>query len=105
MKTYHILPKSAHGRDCFNGTHYIDLPNGEILLCGEFLDKSQEKAFKAQVGVVSLPHPLSRASIKRHFTQVHLDHLATLGITIADTDTAWELSEKICTVHPEMRLD
>jgi hypothetical protein len=96
MKTYHILPKEAHLAECFAGTHYIDLPNGQILLCGEFRDKSQEVRFKAQPGVVSLPHPLHHSAV----TGFKHD-----GLDLSGGESIWQLSEKLKAIHPLMGVD
>jgi hypothetical protein len=106
MKTFHVLPKELflEKHKAFNHSHYIDLPDGTILVCGE-LKPHRRDEFTGAPSVKSLPHPLSGKSVKPHFDPKHLEHLKTLGAEIADTDTSWDLSEKMRTVHPGLRID
>jgi hypothetical protein len=104
MKTFHILPKASQLPECFTSSHYLDLPNGNILLCGEFIDASQEARFKAQPSVLSLPHPLSRANVMPALAQEHLAYLASIGVSITGNDSTFDLSEKLKGVHGGMQI-
>jgi hypothetical protein len=100
MKTFHILPKTAHMSDAFNSTHYIDLPNGQILLSGEFRDRSQEIRFKAQAGVQSLPHPMSGGKV--NLAKEQADYLNSLGAKIQGNEAVYDFCELLCTIHGGM---
>jgi hypothetical protein len=100
MKTFHILPKTAHMPDAFNGTHYINLLDGQILLGGEFVDRSWETKFKAQAGVQSFPHPMSGGKV--NLAKEQTDHLNALGAKIQGNESVFDFCELLCTIHGGM---
>jgi len=97
------------------GSHYIDLPNGMILMMTSFdHDERCEDLFHSHPEVAILPHPTldGRKTLKSHlgapgyrFAQRHLDALAghrELGI--AETDSVLDVARKASAIHPEVRF-
>ena len=97
------------------GSHYIDLPNGMVLLMNSFdHDERCEDLFHAHPEVAILPHPTvdGNKALKSHvgaagyrFAQRHLDALKQhRDLGIADTDTVLDLARKASAIHPEVRF-
>ena len=97
------------------GSHYIDLPNGMILMMTSFdHDERSEDLFHADPAVAILPHPASdgKKPLKNHiaapgyrFEQRHLDALTghpDLGIV--ETDSVLDVARKASAIHPEVRF-
>jgi len=97
------------------GSHYIDLPNGMILMMTSFdHDERCEDLFHAHPDVTILPHPSSdgKKSLKEHvgtpgykFEQRHLDALKKhpeLGIV--ESDSVLDVARKASAIHPEVRF-
>lgn len=97
------------------GSHYIDLPNGMVLMMTSFdHDERCEDLFHSHLAVAILPHPTleGRKPLKSHvgvsgyrFEQNHLDALKEhrdLGIT--DADTVLDVARKASAIHPEVRF-
>jgi hypothetical protein len=97
------------------GSHYIDLPNGMILMMTSFdHDERCEDLFHEHPAVAILPHPANdgRKPLKAHvgapgykFGQPHLDALTghpDLGIE--DTDSVLDVARKASALHPEVRF-
>ena len=97
------------------GSHYIDLPNGLVLMMTSFdHDERAEDLFHAHPEVAILPHPTldGHKPLQAHvgapgykFAQKHLDALlghAALGA--AATDTVLDLARKASAIHPEVRF-
>ncbi len=97
------------------GSHYIDLPNGMILMVTSFdHDERCEDLFHAHPEVAILPHPTRDGAkpLKSHigtagykFEQRHLDALtghAALGIV--ETDSVLDAARKASQLHPEVRF-
>ena len=97
------------------GSHYIDLPNGMVLMMTSFdHDERCEDLFHGHPEVAILPHPTfdGRKALKNHlgtsgyrFAQRHLDALTghrELGI--ADTDSVLDVALKASAIHPEVRF-
>ena len=97
------------------GSHYIDLPNGMILMMTSFdHDERCEELFHAHPAVAILPHPARDGTkpLKNHigtsgykFEQRHLDALkghSELGIS--ETDSVLDVARKASAIHPEIRF-
>ena len=97
------------------GSHYIDLPNGMVLMMTSFdHDERCEDLFHGHPAVAILPHPTieGRKTLKSHigaagyrFEQHHLDALKEhrdLGIT--DADSVLDVARKASVIHPEVRF-
>ena len=97
------------------GSHYIDLPDGMVLMMTSFdHDERCEDLFHGHPEVAILPHPTldGRKPLKNHlgtpgyrFAQRHLDALAghrELGV--ADTDSVLDVARKASGIHPEVRF-
>ena len=97
------------------GWHYIDLPNGMVLMCTSFdHDERAEDLFHAHPQVAILPHPtvMGTVKLKDHatnaaykFRQHHLDALKGHStLAAADTDTVIDLARKASAIHPEIKF-
>ena len=97
------------------GSHYIDLPNGMVLMMTSFdHDERSEDLFHAHPEVAILPHPSidGHKPLKSHvgapgykFSQHHLDCLTQHpALAIAETDTVLDVARKASAVHPEVRF-
>ena len=97
------------------GSHYLELPNGFLLLMTSFdHDERAEDLFHAHPEVAILPHPtldgnlplnshIGRSGYK--FTQAHLDALQghdRMGLT--DTDSVLDVFRKAGAIHPLIKL-
>jgi len=109
-KTYHTMEKTelAGVLNLFHpqhGSHYIDLPNGRILLAASFLTEGAEEAFGLQVkSLQSLPHPIFSGSDKISVGHVEeLSHLFT-SKEEARSATVRDVVKKATAIHPLMRL-
>lgn len=97
------------------GSHYIDLPDGMILMMTSFdHDERCEDLFQAHPEVAILPYPTSDGNkpLKMHigrpgykFEQHHLDALTghrELGV--AETDSVLDVARKAAVIHGEVRF-
>ncbi|HKV95774.1 MAG TPA: hypothetical protein VJW20_24745 [Candidatus Angelobacter sp.] len=97
------------------GSHYIDLPNGMVLMMTSFdHNERSEDIFHAHPQVAILPHPTRDGNkpLKNHigssgykFEQHHLDALTghpDLGIL--PTDSVLDVARKASAIHPEVRF-
>ena len=97
------------------GSHYIDLPNGLVLMMTSFdHDERCEDLFHGHPAVAILPHPTleGRKALKSHvgvsgyrFEQHHLDTLKQhRDLGIMDADTVLDVARKAAAIHPEVRF-
>jgi len=97
------------------GSHYIDLPNGMVLMMTSFdHDERCEDLFHGHPDVAILPHPTldGRKPLKNHlgsagyrFAQHHLDALTEhRELGIVDTDNVLDVARKASAIHPEVRF-
>src|SRR5215467_592 len=97
------------------GAHYIDLPNGMVLMMTSFAhDERCEDLFHGHPDVAILPHPTRDGNkpLKNHvdapeykFIQHHLDALVghrEMGILPADS--VLDVARKAAAIHPEFRF-
>lgn len=97
------------------GAHYVDLPNGMILMCTSF-DHSEaaEDIFHSHPEVAILPHPtlMGNVSLREHigshghrFQPQHLEALkGHAAMNVKDSDTVVDLARKASAIHPEVRF-
>jgi len=88
MKTYHIIPKAVFDSsyNSFTESHYIDLSNGNILVCvKDFRSDSHRDNFLSQAGVISLPHPTFETTMP--IDQQQVDVLTGTAVPVATTQT------------------
>ena len=109
-KTFHTMDKAEwltltalfHSR---HSSHYIDLPNGRILLSAVFADEGSEEEFSLRAkSLQSLPHPVFSGNDKiaaGHVEELH--HLFT-SKEEAKGATVRDVVKKAAAVHPLMRL-
>ena len=89
MNLYYLVSKEiwATHTDSFHpslGSHYIDLPDGRILLSAHFpLNHSSLELWEGKQGVEALPHPVFEGSKK--LDKKHVDALQHLGVTAEHT--------------------
>lgn len=105
MKTYHICKKeTAHAHRALfcprSGAHYINLPNGEILICCNFDSEHAEARWNEAAGVDSLPHPMYEGSETLHVR--HHTKLKHLGID--GTHTILDVARIVGAHNPSMKL-
>ena len=97
------------------GSHYLDLPNGMVLMTTSFdHDERCEDLFHAHPAVAILPHPTRDGTkpLKSHvgapgykFERQHLDALtAHAQLGIAETDSVLDVARKASQIHPEIRF-
>ena len=97
------------------GSHYLDLPNGMVLLVTSFdHDERCEDLFHAHPEVAILPHPTRDGNkpLKSHvgtpgykFDRRHLDALkGHPDLGILETDSVLDVARKASQLHPEVRF-
>lgn len=97
------------------GAHYVDLPNGMILMMTSFdHNERSEDLFHEHPEVAVLPHPTRDGNkpLKAHiglpgykFEQHHLDALTGhRDLSIRETDTVLDVARKAAAIHPEVRF-
>jgi hypothetical protein len=97
------------------GSHYIDLPNGMVLMMTSFdHDERCEDLFHAHPEVAILPHPSRDGTkpLKAHvgspgykFEQRHLDALkGNPDLGVLESDNVLDVARKASAIHPEVRF-
>ena len=97
------------------GSHYIDLPNGMVLMMTSFdHDERCEDLFHGHPAVAILPHPTidGKKALKNHidaagyrFTQHHLDALRQHpDLGVSETDNVLDVARKASAIHPEVKF-
>lgn len=102
MKTFFLCSREdflGHHHQ-FNGGHFIDLPNGRILLCTETRNEEFHKRWLAQPHIHEIPHPLSGETL----TDAHVDEIKHILPDISTSDNAFTLSRKASKIHPLMKF-
>lgn len=109
-KTYHTMDKAeweglVHLFHPQHGSHYIDLPNGRILLAATFASEGAEEAFSLQTTTLqSLPHPVFSGTDKISGAHAgELGHLFPNGKDAAQANVR-DVIQKAAAIHPLMRL-
>ena len=80
-KFLYLCPRDtaiAHGKHFIN-SHWIDLPDGSVLLSGEFADEQRKDDFEKNVTVQPLAHDGDTVS------EAHAQVLAHLGVKAGHT--------------------
>lgn len=93
MKNYYVCKRETYEKYFGNyvAAHYLDLENGEIVLCAEFRLPSYQDAFEKEIDVISFPHLL--------------DHPAQpVGFSIASKCEMLGLDKNHTTFRAAMRL-
>ena len=103
-RVYAICTKEAHERlkNCFHpqyGSHYIDLPDGRILLMANFNDEAGEVLFTSDDQVETLPDPYFAGN--QPLEAKHLSAVAHLGL---EGNTVLHLARAAGKMHPLMKL-
>jgi hypothetical protein len=79
-------------------SHYIDLPNGQILLMAEFGDAARAAKFN-HPNIKPLPHPFKQ-------DKLHPTILAALEpIGVKPEHTTMDVSDVVSKIHPLMSID
>lgn len=96
------------------GSHYIDLPNGHILLSADFHSEWCEETWHAHPEVARLPHPVYEGKVtlsdlvnlpeheQKQFRPHHLDALGAVGIQ--EHHTVWDVHRIASAIYPLVRL-
>jgi len=100
MKEFSICQKEdfAAAAHLFGNAHYIDLNNGQILLCAEFSSENHKNKWHG-TEAVHFPHPLSSQTVGSEIAN-HLVHL-----NIQPSDSTYQAVQKISAIHPLMKLE
>jgi hypothetical protein len=103
-RSYAICTKAAHEKlkSCFHpqyGSHYLDLPDGRILVQAAFADESGEATFSTHPDVEMLPDPQFEGK-----TPLAEKHQAALAHLAPEGNTVLHLAKAAGKVHPLMRL-
>lgn len=110
VKTFHTMDQGewAGLTNLFHpqhGSHYIDLPNGRILVATAFASEFAEEEFHARSTTKrSLPHPVFEGT-----DTITADHAAELGHLFQSAEeasraTVRDVVRKAAAIHPLMRL-
>jgi hypothetical protein len=83
------------------GAHYIDLPNGEILIAAEFNHAPHEAKFAKHPLVIALPHPGRMETMAKH--PKALAALQHLGVKAGHS--VMDVSDIVSAIHPLMSLE
>jgi hypothetical protein len=96
------------------GSHYIDLPDGMILLSTDFATETTEAIWHAHPEVARLPHPIYESGVKlndlhqkaehahKQFRAHHLAALAAIGIT--GEHTIFDVHRIASAINPLVKL-
>lgn len=80
IRMLYIVPQdvalAAISSGRFHQPHFIDLPDGHVLLTAAFRNSEEQDLFEAIPAVHSLPHPFDPTAIH----DAHVDKLAHLGV-------------------------
>lgn len=101
MKTFYITTQQefTNGARHFLSAHYIDLPNGNILLAANHRTSADKELWEARSTITLLPHPLSGKQIGMEIAQ----KLSSIGAL--PNHTIWDVAELAKDIHPQMGLD
>ena len=100
MRLLYICGKDTHRihSSLMANSHYIDLPNGEILVAAQFSDDHLEGRFSEHPAVQPLPHPFSGEPVG--------DAIATklghLGVT--KDHNHYQVAQLAGKIHPLMKM-
>jgi hypothetical protein len=114
MRRLFVCPKDvwlAHHRDNgfhpVTGSHYLELPDGMVLVSAAFHHEGAELKWTSHPDVAALPDPVydgkttlaqHRDNPERRYTHVHHEALKAMGA--ADGDTVMDVSRKAAVIHP-----
>ena len=106
MNLYYIADKEKWNSsiDVFHpnlGSHYIDLPDGRILVSCHFPEsEASQEHWESLEGVERLPHPTFEASVP-----IKRSHALALGhLGIKEFDTVLHVARAAAKRHPLMKL-
>jgi hypothetical protein len=116
MRRLYVCPKEvwfAH-RQLFHpviGHHFIDLPQGFVLLACDFANEAAEDIWHGHPEVAPLPHPVYEGKITLQqlkanpmakYKEAH--HAALAAIGTLPTDTVIEVSAKASAIMPLVKI-
>ena len=98
---YYIIPKNvydqfAQGR--FASAHYIDLPDGDVLVTAKFVHEGARNEVENHKTVIALPHPMSSETVGSRVAA----KLAHIGVT--ESHRTYDVAKLAAKIHPMMRL-
>jgi hypothetical protein len=104
MNTYHVVDKLAYQTlaHIADESHYIDLPDGKVLVVARFRDANHQDTFVERTGAESLPHPLSSETMQDHQDKYpdHKKILDDLGVDTKPTDRMYDVAKQLGKIHP-----
>jgi hypothetical protein len=97
---YYIVPKNTVKEHVpqMAVAHWIELPDGDVLLSAAFHTTDRQEKFEAHPQVTSLPHPMSGESVGDKVSA----KLAHLGVK-AEHRT-WDVVKLASKVHSPMKM-
>ena len=100
MKLLYICSKQIHQIHSHHmaESHYIDLPNGEVLVAAQFRNDHLESTFSDHPDVQALPHPFSGDPVGPEIA----GKLAHIGVE--KHHRHHHVGEKAGKVHPLMKM-
>src|SRR5438552_2576606 len=104
MNTYHVVDKAAYQALAHVATesHYVDLPDGKVLVVARFRDANHQDTFVERTGAESLPHPLSSETFADHQGkyQHHQKIFQDLGVQVKPNDRTYDVAKQLGKIHP-----
>jgi len=98
---YYIVPKDAFtsfAKRRIAAAHYIDLPDGSVLVKVQFVHEGAQAEFEAHPQITTLPHPMSGESVGEAVAA----KLAHLGVT--KDHRTYDVAKLAAKIHPQMKL-
>jgi hypothetical protein len=94
------------------GSHYIDLPDGSILVAASFSDEASELRWESHKNVHALPDPSMEGNVplsaSHHAALRHLfdDDKSAKGPSRANFEpkTVLDVAKVVGSIHPQMRI-
>lgn len=107
MKTFHTMTKEEWQSlinyfHPIHGSHYIDLPNGRVLVAVQFSTEWAEESFHALAKTkTDLPHPVWQGT--EFLGKEHLDEVGHL-VAHVSKPTVHDVIRAAAAIHPLMKL-
>ena len=100
MKEFSVCQKEDFSAaiHLFGSAHYIDLSNGQILLCAEFSSENHRNKWHG-TSATHFSHPMSGQPVGSDIAK-SLAHL-----NVQASDTPFQTIQKISLIHPLMKLE
>ncbi|HET7150880.1 MAG TPA: hypothetical protein VFI60_05680 [Candidatus Acidoferrum sp.] len=80
----------------FASAHYVDLPNGQIVVSAEFFSENHRALWQTS-GALCFPHPLSSEKVGNDIAS------ALSAFSVSASDGSFDAAKKLSAAHPLMR--